>query len=160
MTRSRAWRIENSTSRSVVPNASCADERRSRRRRRRRGRSGRQEPGRRRRRRGVRVREPAAADAEPADRLRRDLPDHPDADVLRVDDSPHAAYAVALPERQPGRAGHQRVLGIGVLHDLPPEPEPEHVLTLRDHSQPQCVTGKESDLPINYVDNVMDRITI
>lgn len=91
------------------------------------------------------MREPAAADAEPADRFRRD-PGHPDADVLRVDDAPHAADAVALPKRQPGRAGHQRVLGVGILDDLPPESEPEHVPTLRDHSQPQCVTGKDSPI--------------
>lgn len=126
--------IRNSASRSVVSNAGRADERRRRRRCCRRRRSGHQEPGRRRR--GFRVCEPAAPDAEPADRLRRDLPDHPHADVLRVDDAPHAADAVALPEHQPGCAGHQRVLGIGVLHDLPPEPEPEHALTLHDHSQP------------------------
>lgn len=121
----------NSASRSVISNAGRADERRRRRRRRR---SGRQESGRRRRRRrGLRLREPAAADAEPADRLHRDLPDLPDAGILRVDDAPHAADAVALPKRQPGRSGHQRV---DVFHDFPPESEPEHVLTVRDHSQP------------------------
>lgn len=126
----------NCASRSVVSNAGCADERRCRRRCCRRCRSGRQEPGRRRRRRhrrGVRVREPAAANAEPANRLRRDLPDLPDTDVLRVDNAPHAADTPALSKRQPGRAGHQCV-GIGVLHDLPPEPESEHVLTLHNYS--------------------------
>lgn len=132
----------NSASRSVVSNASCADERRCCRCCRRRCRSGCQEPGRRRsHRRGVRVREPAAANAEPANRLRRDLPDLPDTDVLCVDNAPHAADTLTLPKRQPGRAGHQCV-SIGVLHDLPPKSEPEHVLTLRDYSQPQCVTGK------------------
>lgn len=136
MMRSRIVTHRNSASRSVVSNAGRADERRRRRRCCRRRCSGHQEPGRRRRRRGFRMCEPAAPNAEPADRLRRDLPGHPDADVLRVDDTPHAANAVALPKRQPGRAGHQRVLGIGVLHDLPPESEPEHILTLHDHSQP------------------------
>lgn len=102
---------------SAVSNTGRADERH------------RQESGRRHR--GLCMCESAVADAESADQFRRDLPDFPDVDALRNDDAPRAANAVALPERQPGRTSHQRA---DVLHDLSPEPEPEHHFTLHDYA--------------------------
>jgi len=113
--------------RSIVPNASRADKRHRC-----------QKP-----RRELRLREPAAADAEPTDRFHRDFASYPDTSAVYLDSTSRAIDAAALPERQPGRAsGHQRVR-IGILHDLPPESQSEHVATLRDYAQSQCVAGKD-----------------
>lgn len=87
------------------------------------------------------MREPPAADAESADRFHRDFPDFPDAGALRLDDTSRTVDTATLPERQPGCASHRRVC-IGTLHDIPPEPESEHVVTLHDYAQSQRVAGK------------------